>query len=86
MSQERLFTGPNIAAVSSRAIPGISHRVALFTEDQLQADNLDDLAQDIANTIMGQALELHTGRHRIAPRVVRLQGDAQSPSCWSAGR
>lgn len=74
MSQERLFTGPSIAAISSRATRGVYPQVALFTEGQLQANSLDDLSHAVADTIMGQGLELLTEHHWIAHRIVRLPG------------
>lgn len=72
MSQQRLFEGPSVAAISSRAIAGVSLRVARFTEGELLANRVDDLARDVVDAIMGQALELHAGQHRIAHRIVPL--------------
>jgi hypothetical protein len=70
MSQQRLFEGPSVAAISSRAIAGVTFRVARFTEGELLANRVDDLARDVVDAMMGQALELHARQHRIAPRIV----------------
>jgi hypothetical protein len=55
MPQERLFMGPRIDEIRSRAIDGVSPAVARFTEGQLRGNSLDDLARYVIDNIMGQA-------------------------------
>lgn len=70
MLQERLFTGDEVALIRDLAIRGVRPRVEAFTEGQLQGNTPDDLAQDVADYVMGEPVELYTEEHRLGTRIV----------------
>jgi hypothetical protein len=70
MPQERLFTGPGVDTIRDLAIRGVLPRVEAYTEDQLQGNSLDELAQYVADYVMGQTVELCTEDHRISTSIV----------------
>ena len=77
MPQECLFTGDGVASIRDLAIRGVRPRVEAFTEGQLQGNSPDDLAQDVADYVMGETVELHT--ERPARRVARPRGRQRKP-------
>ena len=72
MPPQRLFGGPSIATIRSKAIRGASPQVRHFTDDQLSGNSPAVLAQYVADQIMGQPVSLDTEGHRIDPRIVPL--------------
>ena len=72
MPSERLFGGPSIATIRSKAIRGASPQVRQFTDDQLSGNSPDVLAQYVADQVMGQPVDLDTDGHRIDPKIVPL--------------
>jgi hypothetical protein len=70
MSQERLFAGPGVATIRGQAIAGVLPRVEACTDDQLQGNSPDELAQYVADYVMGQTVELYTEDHRISTSIV----------------
>jgi hypothetical protein len=70
MLQERLFTGDEVALLRDLAIRGVRPRVEAFTEGQLRGNTPDDLAQDVADYVMGEPVELYTEEHRLGTRIV----------------
>jgi hypothetical protein len=80
MPQDRLFAGRGVADIRGQTIAGIVPRVEEFTEDQLQGISLDELAQYVADYVMGQTVELHTENHRIDVSTVPVSElDAPAP-------
>lgn len=82
MSQERLFKGDEVASIRDLAIRGVRARVEAFTEGQLQGNTPDDLAQDVADYVMGVPVELYTEEHRLSTRIVpvsELEAGPRSP-------
>lgn len=81
MPQERLFTGDGVTLIRDLAIRGVRPRVEAFTEGQLQGNSLDDLAQDVADYVMGETVELYTEEHRMSTSIVPVSElDAPVPA------
>jgi hypothetical protein len=81
MPQERLFTGDGIDSIRDLAIRGARPRVEAFTNGQLQGNSLDDLAQDVADTVMGETVELYPEQHRRTNSIVPVSElDAPVPA------
>jgi hypothetical protein len=81
MPQQRLFTGDGVDSIKDLAISGSSPRVNAFTEGQLQGNSPDDLARDVADTIMGETLELYTQDHYTTTSIVLVSElDAPVPA------
>lgn len=81
MPHERLFTGHGVTSIRDLAVRGIRPRVEAFTEWQLQGNSPDDLAQDAADYVMGETVELHIEEHRMSTSIVPLSElDAPVPA------
>jgi hypothetical protein len=72
MPPERLFGGQSIAMIRSQAVRGASPHVRRFTDDQLSGNSPDVLAQNVADQVMGQPVDLDTDGHRIDSKIVPL--------------
>lgn len=70
MAQERLFTGDGVASIRDLAIRGVRPRVEAFTEGQLQGNSPDDLAQEVADYVMGEVVALYPEDHGMSTTIV----------------
>jgi hypothetical protein len=87
MPQERLFTGDGVASIRDLAIKGVRPRVEAFTEGQLQGNSPDDLAQEVADYVMGETVELYTEDHRMSTSIVPVSElDAPVPAAPDGAR
>ena len=73
--------GDGVDSIRDLAIRGVRPRVEAFTEGQLQGNSPDALAQDVADTVTGETVELFTQDHFTSTSIVPVSElDAPVPS------